>query len=57
MRVAVNSRALPVYKKNSIASLLCIFETTVLPAKSDSAVMFCYKVVWGLESIYHLTVY
>ena len=29
MRVAVNSHALPIYKKNSIASLLCIFETTI----------------------------
>ena len=29
MRVAVNSHALPVYKKNRIASLLCIFETTI----------------------------
>ena len=31
MRVAVNSHALPVYKKSRIASLLCIFETTVVP--------------------------
>ena len=30
MRVAVNSHALPIYKKNRIASLLCIFETTVI---------------------------
>ena len=29
MRVAVNSHALPIYKKNGIASLLCIFETTI----------------------------
>ena len=29
MRVAVNSHALPVHKKNDIASLLCIFETTI----------------------------
>ena len=29
MRVAVNSHALPIYKKNRIASLLCIFETTI----------------------------
>ena len=29
MRVAVNSHALPVRKKNRITSLLCIFETTV----------------------------
>ena len=27
MRVAVNSHALPIYKKNRIASSLCIFET------------------------------
>ena len=30
MRVAVNSHALPVYMKNRIASLLCIFETIIL---------------------------
>ena len=29
MRVAVNSHALPVHKKKRIASLICIFETTV----------------------------
>ena len=29
MRVAVKSHALPVYKKNRIASLLCIFEITI----------------------------
>ena len=27
---------------------------TVLPAKSDSDVMFVYKVIRDLESIYHL---
>ena len=37
MRVAVNSHALPIYKKNRIASLLCIFETTL------SLVSFCDK--------------
>ena len=31
MRMAVNSHALPIYKKNRIASLLCIFETTIEP--------------------------
>ena len=30
MRVAVKRHALPVYKKNRIASLLCIFESTIL---------------------------
>ena len=29
MRVAVNSHALPIYKKNRVASLLCIFETII----------------------------
>ena len=29
MRLAVNSHALPIYKKKRIASLLCIFETTI----------------------------
>ena len=31
MRVAVKSHALPVYKKNRIVSLLCIFESILLP--------------------------
>ena len=31
LRVAVNSHALPVHKKNRITSLLCIFETIILP--------------------------
>ena len=31
MRVAVNSHALHIYKKNRIASLLCIFETIIEP--------------------------
>ena len=30
MREAVNSHALPIYEKNRIASLLCIFETTIV---------------------------
>ena len=29
MRVAVKNHALPVYKKNRIAPLLCIFENTI----------------------------
>ena len=29
MRVPVKSHTLPIYKENRIASLLCIFETTV----------------------------
>ena len=29
MRLEVNSHALPIYKKNRIASLLCIFEKTI----------------------------
>ena len=35
MRLTVNSHALPVYKKNRIASLLCIFETTVGEGQSQ----------------------
>ena len=30
IRVAVNTHALPIYKKNRIALLLCIFEATIL---------------------------
>ena len=29
MRVVVKNHALPVYKKNRLASLLCIFESTI----------------------------
>ena len=29
MRVAVNNHSLPIYKKNRIASLLCIFKSTI----------------------------
>ena len=39
---------------NQIMSILCI--CTVLPAKSDSDVMFCYKVIRNLESIYQLCI-
>ena len=85
MCVTMKNHALPVYKKNRIASLLCIFEIiivklhpvhqyilfnvyclhkpvfwdywvlpkkgewiTVLPAKSDSDVMFCLQSYQGL---------
>ena len=30
MRATVKSHALPVYKKNRIVSLLCIFESTII---------------------------
>ena len=51
MRVAVNSHALPVHKKNRITSLVFIFETiihqlhehTVVPTKSDSDIIFCLQ--------------
>ena len=33
--LTVNSHALPVYKKNRIASLLCIFETIIISCKYD----------------------
>ena len=34
----------------------CPVETTVMPAKSDSEVMFVYKVIKDLESIDHLCI-
>ena len=37
MRLAVKSHALPVYKKNRIASLLCIFESII--GKDDLQIM------------------
>ena len=39
---------------NQIMSVLCI--CTVLPAKSGSDVMFSFKVIRSLESIYHLCI-
>ena len=50
MRVAVNSHALPIYKENRIASLLCIFETTISgqPGTFRSVFLVC----GGSESIY-----
>ena len=49
MCVAVNSHALPIYKKNRIASLLCIFETTILAfeemlQKSKNAIRWAYDI-------------
>ena len=42
MRVVVKNHALPVYKKNRIASLLCIFESTILwPLKHKSLLQPC----------------
>ena len=41
-------------KKNN--NLLCDMVPTVLPAKSDSDVMFVYKVIRDLESIDHLCI-
>ena len=41
MRLAVKSQVLPVYKKNRIASLLCIFETTIY----GLFVMIVYQVI------------
>ena len=35
MRVVVKNHALPVYKKNRIASLLCIFESTIYHVSSN----------------------
>ena len=40
MRVAVNSHALPIHKKNRIASLLCIFETIELLEGQPGKIMF-----------------
>ena len=49
MCVAVNSHALPVYKKNRIASLLCIFETTII--------LFCkYTVLYILHTKFGIVV-
>ena len=38
----------------NMKDLLYYPHPTVLPAKSDSDVMFCYKVIKDLESINHL---
>ena len=36
MRAAMNCHALPIFKKNWIASLLCIFETTIVYEAEDN---------------------
>ena len=64
MRVAVNSHALPIYKKNRIASLLCIFETTILQylmhsfemgsfflLSSESTLSKLYSINEGLDGV------
>ena len=48
MRVAVNSHALPIYKKNRIASLLCIFETIIVAYENHC--LCVYKKVSHLPS-------
>ena len=53
MRVAVNSHALPVYKKNRIASLLCIFETTILQVEAVYDI-YLYKIPITWISLYFL---
>ena len=48
VRVAVNSHALPVHKKNRITSLLCIFETIIqvcFTSKSFSRYYSAYLVI------------
>ena len=51
MRLAVKSHALPVYKKNRIASLLLSCQPRVTVTSC-----FVYKVIRDLESIYHLSI-
>ena len=41
MGIAVKSHALPVYKKHRIASLLCIFESTIVLPRSNDHVYIC----------------
>ena len=48
MRVAVNSHALPVYKKNRIAALLCIFETT----KRRDGISQNNDVLFGVQTVF-----
>ena len=50
MRVVVKNHALPVYKKNIIASLLCIFESTIKQNMIlKIAIRFCYKDLFVLK--------
>ena len=60
MRAAVNSHALPIYKKNRIASLLCIFETIIQVSTKDFGTiarlqtsMLWYPAVLGLSLYLH----
>ena len=47
MRVAVTSHALPIYKKNRIASLLCIFETIIHQGAEHYIGLDARKAVFG----------
>ena len=60
MRLAVNSHALPVYKKNRIASLLCIFETAIIAGICYCQVhlMSCHVVVpWHQNIVCRLVLF
>ena len=50
MRVTVNSHALPIYKKNRIASFLCIFETTILLMNEKQVTLLTF----GNSTLLHL---
>ena len=43
-------------KRFKCEHLVSVLSSTVLPAKSDSDVMFVYKVILGLESIDYLCI-
>ena len=63
MRVAVNSHALPIYMKNRIASLLCIFETIINPCDKSTkylTILVCQKIItWNdlFKSLGHSKLY
>ena len=52
MRVAMKSHALPVYKKNRIAPLLCIFETIIYIVQCyNSFRVYCRELAPGTVSL------
>ena len=54
MRIAVKNHALPVYKKNRIASLLCIFENTIMKKCKDKHFIQLNLFNWSITISWHV---
>ena len=49
MREAVNNHALPIYKKNRRASLLCIFESTIMGKILNRVFIYAFALISKLK--------